>query len=185
MPSFQICIASIGRPSLQNLIDSLASQLEPQDCITIVYDGLDILPVLVSEGVKCSVIQHTQTPCLGAYGHGIRQVWASKLEKRDFVLHADDDDIYLPGAFQELRKLCRVPTTLYIAKFESKNGTLFPLQDYIKKNEIGTPNGIIPYDLNRRGTWGQEKGGDGDFYNSLKKYAKTIKFLPLIIYKAN
>ena len=120
----------------------------------------------------------------GFWGHGIRNAYAKKLERSDFILHADDDDIYLPGAFDSLRALCRNPKALYIAKFK-RNNVLYPFQTYIKEGEIGTPCGIIPFDLNAAGVWLERRGGDGKFYEAIAKRARFIKFLDLVIYSCD
>jgi len=180
MPSFHILIASIGRPSLQNMLDSLIPQLHACDHLTIVYDGVKEVPGLRTEGLAQIHIHH-QTPNLGAWGHGIRNKYAKLLERTDFVMHADDDDIYTEGSFDNLRKLCRNPTFLYIAKM-NKRGVTFPIADYIKEGEIGTPCGIIPYDLNKVGTWLPRVGGDGKFYEYIARRAKSVRFINLVIY---
>ena len=181
MPSFHILIASIGRPSLQTMLDSLLPQLHSCDHITIVFDGIEPIPLNTKEA-HCEIHIHKQMPNLGGWGHGIRNAYAKRLERTDFVMHADDDDIYTEGAFDKLRKFCRNPMFLYIAKMD-KRGTIFPLADYVKEGEIGTPCGIIPYDLNKLGTWLPRVGGDGKFYEAIARRARGIRFLQEVIYK--
>jgi hypothetical protein len=41
------------------------------------------------------------------------------------------------------------------------NKTIIPRKNTIKEGNIGTPCGIIPYDLNLKGTWLYRFGGDG------------------------
>lgn len=182
MHSFHVLIASIGRPSLQRMIDSLSPQLRTCDHVTIVFDGVSAVPIDCSGAVfQLHVVE--QRPALGSWGHGIRNAYARKLQKTDFVLHADDDDVYLPGVFDKLRVLCKSPMCLYIAKFKRSDGTIFPLQTYVKEGEIGTPCGIIPFDLNPLGTWLPRRGGDGKFYEAISRRAKFTKFLDLLIYE--
>ena len=38
-PTFHIFIATGGRPSLKNMLDSLKDELKPNDAITVVFDG--------------------------------------------------------------------------------------------------------------------------------------------------
>lgn len=182
MPTFHVFIASIGRRSLQRMIDSLKQQLHTCDHVTVVFDGVPAIPI-DSSGSSFQLHIEEQIPALGSWGHGIRNAYARKLEKTDFVLHADDDDIYLPGSFESLRKVCRNPQALYIAKFKRSDGTIFPLQTYIKEGEIGTPCGIIPFDLNPLGVWLPRRGGDGKFYETISKRARRIQFLDIVIYE--
>jgi len=182
MTSFHVLIASIGRPSLQRMIDSLISQLRACDHVTVVFDGVVAIPI---DCIGALFQLHTteQSPALGSWGHGIRNTYARKIQRTDFVMHADDDDIYLPGTFDRLRELCKSRVCLYIAKFKRSNGTIFPLQTYVKEGEIGTPCGIIPFDLNPLGTWLPRRGGDGKFYEAISRKAKFIKFLDILIYE--
>jgi hypothetical protein len=183
MVTFNILIATIGRPSLQRMLDSLKPQLVESDCLTIVFDGTFEIPPFNLSGFVCKINQHFEPVALGAWGHGIRNKYSQLLEPRDFILHGDDDDIYLPEVFSELRKQCLNIETLYIAKINiRKIGRDIPEGSVIKINDIGTPNGIIPYSLNTVSTWAYQYGGDGIFYEELAKKAKCIEFLPTIIY---
>jgi hypothetical protein len=164
------------------MIDSLLPQLERGDHITIVFDGVAQIPIDCS-GAKCAIHVHEEPVALGFWGHGIRNAYTRRLERTDFVMHADDDDIYLAGTFDTLRKLCRNPLALYIGKFKRQDGTIFPLQTYVKEGEIGTPCGIIPFDLNALGKWLPRRGGDGKFYEAISRRAKFIKFLDLLMYE--
>lgn len=186
MPSFHILIATTGRPSLQTMLESLVPQLTAVDHITIVFDGCPAQPVVDVSGA-CQIHWHEQHPALGAWGHGIRNTWSKRLVKTDFVLHADDDDVYAEGAFDFLRKHCRNHRTLYIARFKRPNGDLIPpFTGVIRENFIGTPCGIIPFDLNEWGAkgsnWLLRRGGDGKFYEAIARRAARIQELEFVIY---
>jgi len=161
------------------MINSLIPQLHSCDHITVVYDGhqgeVDL------SGIRAKFHTYYEPVALGFWGHGIRNKYARIIEKTDFVMHADDDDIYTPGTFDNLRKLCKSSVCLYIAKFQ-KGNIVYPLATYIKEGEIGTPCGIIQYDLNQRGKWLERRGGDGKFYEAIARFAKFKKFLDLLIY---
>jgi hypothetical protein len=169
------------------MLSSLISQLKGCDHITIVFDGCPV-QILDISGAACQIHWKEQRSALGAHGHGIRNAYVPQLEKCDFVLHADDDDIYIEGAFDTLRRLCKNPNCLYIAKYQRPNGeTIPPFTGIIKENYIGTPCGIIPFDLNAVGSreqrWLLRRGGDGKFYEAIAKRAKAIKELDAVIYK--
>jgi hypothetical protein len=180
--SFNILIATIGRPTLQRMLDSLSPQLVESDCLTIVFDGRATIPEFNVSGFKCKVNQFCEPVALGFWGHAIRNKYASLLEKKDFVMHADDDDCYYPNVFPELRALCKSTNTLYVAKIRHRNGVHVPEGAFIKINHIGTPCGIIPYDLNTKGTWTSVYGGDGRFYEQIASLGNPIVFLPTLIY---
>jgi len=182
MPTFNILIATTGRACLQNMLNSLTPQMKPCDCITIVYDGHTRIPEFDLTQFKCKVQEFFEPKALGFWGHGIRNKYASLMEKKDFVMHADDDDKYFPTAFKELREQCTNKDTLYIAKMLHPKHGLLPPREIIKLNYIGTPCGIIPYDLNMQGKWLSRYGGDGFFYEHIASLGSPIVYLPSVIY---
>jgi hypothetical protein len=180
--TFNILIATTGRESLQTMLDSLLCQLTENDCLTIVYDGLSSIPTFNLSKSVCKINKFYETEKLGYWGHGIRNKYAKLLEKKDFVMHADDDDIYLPDIFNKLRELCVNPETLYIGKV-IYNNTNIPIDNKIIRGNISTQNGIIPYDLNSKSEWELVYGGDGIYYENLSKISNNIIFLDVVIYK--
>jgi hypothetical protein len=156
------------------MLDSLLPQLQPNDHLTVVFDGKKDIPTSFQFAeAKCHLHLKAEFPALKFWGHGIRNKYARLLEKTDFVLHADDDDIYLPDTFQYLRDKCRNFDTLYIARMWI-GSTLSPSHD---DGNVGTPCGIIPHQLNSKAKWQELYGGDGDFYSALKRQAKSIQHL--------
>lgn len=192
-PTFHILIATAGKPCLINMLNSLKDQLNENDAITIIFDGENGLKQssisndwLIGHKSKINIIE--QIPNLGFWGHGIRNKYQGILEpKTTYILNADDDDIYVPDTFNKLRRLCINPSTLYIAKFlvKSKN-VIVPSQNIkITQDDIGTPCGIIPFDIAAKSTWEHRYGGDFNYYDNIQKYCQQIKFLDLIIYYVN
>ena len=114
MTTFNILIASIGRPTLINMLNSLKYQLTENDCISIVFDGIKPDFEINTNDFMCKVFIYYETETLGYWGHGIRNKYSSLLEKRDFILHANDDDVYLADAFKMLRTDCVDTSCLYI-----------------------------------------------------------------------
>jgi hypothetical protein len=180
--TFNILIATTGRESLQTMLDSLLYQLTENDCLTIVYDGLSSMPTFNLSTSVCKINQFCEPEKLGYWGHGIRNKYAKLLEKKDFIMHADDDDIYLPDIFSKLRELCINTETLYIGKI-IYNNTNIPIDNKIIRGNISTQNGIIPYELNSKSEWELVYGGDGIYYENLSKISNNIIFLDVVIYK--
>ena len=183
MTSFNILIATIGRPTLQNMLNSLKDQLKEQDCITIVFDGVDSIPEFDISNFKCKINQYNEPNSLGYWGHGIRTKYSCLIDKKDFVLHADDDDTYLPYVFDNLRNICLDKDSLYIGKMITACRRILPETNEIKRNNIGTPCGIIPYNINKHTIWPFEWGGDGMFYEEISKKSNQISYLDVILYK--
>jgi len=183
-PSFHILLTTIGHKNLQRQVNSIIPQLKEKDHLTIVFDGVDKKDIPI-EDAKCKVHVYKEDEKLGYWGHAIRNKYANKLEKTDFVMHADDDDYYLYNIFDNLRKICLDKDTLYIAKIlRKKNNSevIIPKTNEIKLGNISTQCGIIPYELNKKGEWTYEYGGDFKFYDKISKEANKIKYLDNIIY---
>ena len=163
--TFNCLIATTGRKSLQHMINSITHQLLENDCLTIVYDGYSSIPYFDLSNAKCKVVQYFEPKALGFWGHGIRNKYATLIEHRDFVVHADDDDEYTSDAFEYLRNICNDDKVLYVALF---NHGIKKYGSSVKEGSIGTPCGIIPYDFNMSSKWLDRVGGDGAFYEDLK-----------------
>ena len=190
-PTFHILIATAGRSSLKNLLDSLKGELTENDAITIVFDGPDKKGKSGYNnswfsGHKCKYTVIEQNPNLGMAGHPIRTKYQSILNpETTYIMHADDDDQYIRGSFEKLRKVCVDPEILYISKMEYANDDklVIPRQNKeIIQADIGTPNGIIPFHKAGKAEWAMRYGGDYDYYNTLQKNVKKVVFLDEIIY---
>lgn len=185
--TFNVLIATIGRPSLVQMLESLKSELLENDCLTIVFDGCTQQHIEILSEFSCKIKIYEENPALGFYGHAIRAKYRELLEPRTFIMHADDDDTYISGSFDILRSLCVNPTTLYISKMYGRlHDGIIPRNATISAGNIGTPNGIIPYHLNTLSTWVNHVHGDGMMYELLAKeqaaLGNEIVFLPTIIY---
>lgn len=180
--TFSILIATIGRPGLQNMLNSLSPQLSERDCLTVVFDGKTEIPTTFDfSKFKCKINLFNEPVALKFWGHGIRNKYASILERRDFIMHADDDNIYTSDAFNIIRSCVSNTDTLYVFKmlFEDR---LFPVKHLIKEGNIDTSMGVIPYELNKKGEWLYRYGGDGAFYEKIAKFAKNITYYDKCIY---
>ena len=190
IPTFHILIATAGRPCLRRMLDSLKNELLENDAITIVFDGENAFSTSTFNndwlnGHKSKINIIKQSPNLGFYGHAVRNKYQGILNpKTTFIMNADDDDYYVTGTFNNLRRLCFHQDILYIAKFYKKhNNSVIPYNsDKIIKDDIGTPCGIIPFNMANKSTWELKHGGDFDYYNNLQRYINKIEFLDLIIY---
>ena len=180
--SINILLATVGRPTLQRMLNSLCDQLDVNDYLTIVFDGHSSIPKFDTSKFKCKVKQYYEPIALKYWGHGIRNKYANLLDKTDFVMHGDDDDIYLPNSIQHIKNNCKNKNTLYIYKLQNGNNitTKIPV---IRIGNIGTPSGIIPFELNKKSKWGYFYGGDGAFYENLVPITEKIVFMDYIIYK--
>jgi hypothetical protein len=127
-------------------------------------------------------------PGLGHYGHPALNKYIPGLTpKTTFIMFADDDDIYLPGAFDTLRNKCSDPKTLYISRMKHKGDQSRVIPDAglteIHENHIGKPNGIIPFDSAPLSKLENNYVGDFQYYKNLSETGIPIVFLDDVIYE--
>lgn len=196
IPTFHILIATGGRPELKRMIESLKGQLSEKDAVTIVFDGPGSLEKSTmtddwTTGFKCPVKKIEQDTALGFWGHEARNKYQGQLEpKTTFVMHADDDDKYIENVFDILRKKCTDPNKLYVARMTSSDNYANRTH-YLPRNNsleithgnIGTPCGIVPFDVVGKSQWGHRHGGDYDYFNGLKDKVSGVEYLSDVIYK--
>lgn len=117
---------------------------------------------------------------LGYWGHGIRNKYHEL--PGDFIMHADDDDIYLPGAFSIIRQaVSQDLNALYIFQIVAGNEIItgYPIQ----KSNISTQSGAIPSRYNSQSTWEYYYGGDFAFYKKLSKIVPRVIYVDHVIYR--
>ena len=174
MKSFNVIITTIGRSTLQRMIDSIAVQLEPNDYLTIIWDSK---PFELDINTKATVISIVNSTPLGHWGHGSRTKWQNILPG-DYIVCGDDDDVFLPNAMSKIRKYC-TEDKFYIFQM-AYNGTVLPETHEIKLGNIGTPCGV--YKPGNLPKWEFIYGGDFEFFKKLSNI-KTPVFIDEVIYK--
>lgn len=182
--TFHILIVTMGRSTIQKMVNSLLPQLYEGDHVTILFDGVPVQNIEIG-GASCQIhMEEVQEPQRYYAQHSIRTKASTLLQQTDFVMHADDDDIYTDDAFTILRRACTDKDTLYVAKMmcKLKNDELIPRTPEIASGNIGTPCGIIPYYLNSMAPWTNTGSGDGDFYVGIATHASRIEFIDHVIY---
>ena len=173
--SISVLIPTIGNSSLINMLNSLKKQLFKNDYIYIVCDGIkyhDKVKEIISNfsGYSCNLEVIYENENLGYWGHGIRNKYQSLL-KGDYILHADDDDIYIEGSIDIIKKsIAENIGKMLLFKFyhNYKKNEYYWKYPIIKLNNIGTPCGAIPNIPVNMGKWEYKYGGDYNFYNSCK-----------------
>lgn len=191
IPTFHILIATVGRPCLKHMLDSLQHELNENDAITIVFDGKNGMTRAGFsndwlQGHRSTIRIIEEENALGYWGHGIRNKYQGQLTpKTTYIMHADDDDVYVPAAFDSLRRSCIDPNSCYIARISSSthhNPIPSLIEHKIIKNDIATPCGIIPFDKADVAKWEYYYGGDFDYYDILQSHVKHVHFLYYVIY---
>jgi GT2 family glycosyltransferase len=186
--SISILIATIGKTTLKAMLESLKNQLKKEDNLYVVVDGKEyfddfncVISSFKNYDFNLKIIYEKKN--LGYWGHGIRNKYQKKL-KGDYIMHADDDDIYVDGAIDLIKNYIEKNDyeTMMLFKFflTNKNDTYWKDPE-LRFSNIGTPCGVIPNIPEKMGKWGKRRGGDFDFYNSCKF---NYKFIDELIYCA-
>lgn len=179
-------IATIGRKSILRMLKSLQPQLTSNDYITVIYDGKDQDKTYSQVEIYLKTFQATtrlwkEEKNSGFWGHPILNKY--KDLEGDFVLYADDDDQYAPDAFTKIRKHCVDPEYLYIfAIYNNQQHYCIFHPSAIAGGLISKQSGVIPIQYLKYGHWGLHYAGDLEFYNSLQRHIKKIKFINELIY---
>jgi len=160
--SFNVIIATAGRPTLIKMLESILPQLEKQDYLTILWD---CKPNIQFPPHVCTVIQKVNPEPLGFWGHGSRNRWQDELPG-DYFMNGDDDDVYTPDAMAAIREKC-TDKKLYIFQF-LHSGIRIPQDKELKVGNIGTSCGVYPK-ISKFPKWEYRYGGDGEFYIALSK----------------
>ena len=183
--SFHVLLATMGKNSIFNILESFKQQLHKNDYLTIVFDGPNLPNIKEVQNMTktflCKTNVIVEKKNLGYYGHAIRNKHNNL--KGDFVFHVDDDDNITSDCMKIIRKYCKNKNTIYIFKMKNyeQNLIIWKTKNIIF-GEIGTPMGIIPTYLNSTSTFSFRYGGDYDFYKKLEKNGNNIEYIDEIIY---
>jgi len=195
--SFNVIITTTGRYTLPVFFDSLAPQLTDKDYITLISDKADwhVHVAQAFSHVKCNctklLIENAHP--LGWWGHGSRNKWQKTLPGA-FHLHADDDDLYLPDAFEKIRRHVRtLDARLYIfrmiRRWDGVVNLIPPMSvthpSQIRPRAVSTQCGVIRAIPQLYQDWAYLYGGDGHFYKALVEtfgYENTT-IVPEVIYQ--
>lgn len=98
-----IIVPTIGRPSLQDTLDSIASQIEMFDQVFVVADGIypDSRALVKKYGIQYGYFELSDGP---HHDWGARaRNFVIPIAKKAYIAFMDDDDRYLPGAFKAMK----------------------------------------------------------------------------------
>lgn len=142
-PTLSIIVASAGRVSLDNTLASITSQMLPGD--ELLVDVNDNAP----------------------WGHAARQ---RKMHQAsgDALLFIDDDDQYLPGGLDAIRRgFATAPTRphLFQMQYDINNFVLWQDRE-VREGNVSTQMICVPNRPDRLGQWGSRYEGDYDFIRS-------------------
>ncbi len=183
--SLCVLIATVGRPTLPRMLESLR-QLNPNDHVVITTDDRHgpVASMVANANLHCwTHIRVNPTP-LGKK-HGVGNVARSFHQNNlpgNYILHADDDDRYVDGAFDLVREHID-PNVLPMFQYQFHDRIIWN-QKIIWPCYVGGVNPVIP-NQPPFPDWGEARGGDGLFIRSLVEQRPhwEVKWIPEVIYK--
>ena len=191
MVGLSIIVPTTDRHTLRATIDSVLSQATPLDELIVVFDGgYDMEPTYerVKDGPCDWVLSRIENR--GCYGHAARNYALDHIVTRPRVMSIDDDDVYLPGAFDAVRKAVEAtPPAVHVFGMRfgaghELHGVSMPQKATATlrangrlRGEVGTPMIVAPACTARFGTkvddefWELGPGylGDLDYALALKE----------------
>ena len=212
--SFTVVITTLGRPTLATMLSSLGPQLSALDNVVVISDINATDPstaprIAATEGMlkamacNCSKLFIQNPAPMGGSGHNSRTHHQKALPGA-FVMHADDDDMYTPDAFEIIRAVITdLSPKVYIFRAAKENLyrkvlipfrqlMSFPAMHSTHPREIGfmnggTPNGVARNIPSMFPDWGTKIGGDAIFWQALIYnfgFENTV-LVPRVIYMVN
>lgn len=151
-----VVVATAGRPTLEAALRSIHEQMLDGDEIVLVNDGGDIPVELLTEYVDCYDEVIGGDRGYTARNHGIGLATGTHLA------FLDDDDVYLDGALQAMRRAAADRPVVFRMD-DPDHGILWD-EPVLKFANVGTPMFLIPNDR-RAGRWEpyNREGRGGDF----------------------
>lgn len=167
-PTLCILIPTVARPELARMLQSVREQdLRPGDEVLLVSDDRhDVAAAYwAAAGLPGRHVPLSDGPHRD-WGHTPRNRSMS-LARADYLIHADDDDVFLPGAAARIRAAAAAhPRDFHVFPFiRHRDRHLVGSEGVIAHGLVGTPNLVHPR-VAAHGEWGSVHGGDFQFIAS-------------------
>jgi hypothetical protein len=155
-PSLSILVPSVGRGTLGRTVHSILGQIAPGD--ELIVDVNDDSP----------------------WGNEARERMTARA-RGDFVLFIDDDDYYLPGAFEQIRQACQTdPEAMYVFRGRWSDGRVLWQSPVVAMGNVSTQLVAVPRAFACE-PWGRRYEGDYDYIAAVaSKTAVTFDPSPIV-----
>jgi glycosyltransferase involved in cell wall biosynthesis len=170
-PKLTVVVPTVGRETLRRTLASIKGQrLIDGDEVIVVQDGVNKAGGLLWLN---AVWFGANLPGRTALLHERSNDWGATprtlgmcVARGDYVLFMDDDDVYLPGAFDAVRRACvgqRFPLLFRMRR----TGTYTIWRDQaVYCGNVSTQMIVVPNDRANFGVWGKDYCGDFEFIKS-------------------
>jgi len=157
-PTLGVVIPTPGRRSLLRTLNSIKAQgLEPGDDILIVGDGFHKPTAAIVE-MMGAPFRYVATAQTRDWGHS-QNNWGIQNVKGDWVIMQDDDDIFLPRAFDTMREvIARGGPRVIIGRVMTPYRGILWSAPQVEPLDGHCP--LVPNDKKKLGHYGLEYAGD-------------------------
>lgn len=161
-----IIIPTIGRSSIKDTLDSIASQLQIYDQVFVIGDGLypETKKLVQKYGIQYGYFQLNNGP---HHDWGARaRNFGIDLAKKAYITFMDDDDQYLPGAFKHVKAAIQEkPGYPFMFRMIHGKNLLWATKDLTIGN-VSSQMVAVPNIKNKLGRFSERYEGDFDFMRS-------------------
>lgn len=161
-PTISIIVPTIGRPSLLATIQSITAQLLPLDEVVVVSDGPsdEARKMVAAAG---SQYVYLETPDrTWDWGGTPRNIGIAKAGGR-YLAFMDDDDIYLPGALDAIRRAAMEnPLVPLIFRMKHCDKIIWD-EPVLRPGNVSSQMLAVPNINGAVGRWTARYAGDYDF----------------------
>lgn len=159
--SLSVIIVTSGRSTLLRTLQSVSRQLHADDEVLVVGRGASIRDQAEAFGFR-----YVEDGPFGNWGQRERQSAMAHATK-SHLLFNDDDDYYMPGAFDAVRAAIDVhPDSPLMFKMITPEGRLIWSDPIVTCGNVSGQQFVVPNDPQRLGTWGLTHEGDLAFIES-------------------
>jgi glycosyltransferase involved in cell wall biosynthesis len=153
---------TIGRESLADSIRSINSQLGPLDELIVISDGPSELARRLAETSDRRYV-YLETPGrMSDWGGTPRNIGIMRA-RGQYLSFMDDDDIYLPGAFDAIRRAAiNTPSVPLIFRMKHRGGVIWK-DPALRSGNVSSQMFAVPNVKGRVGRWTSRYAGDYDF----------------------
>jgi glycosyltransferase involved in cell wall biosynthesis len=158
--SFSVIIPTLGRSTLRAMLASIAGQdLGASDEVLVIGDGPQPAAELLARDLG-PPFRYLEGPLEHAFGDPQREYGMARA-RGDYLLFADDDNAYLPGAFAAIRAAALVfADRPLIFRVRFLSGEIAPSAPRLNCGDFDTACGIWPNRSDRLSAWGHCYTGD-------------------------
>lgn len=181
-PTFSIIIPTCGRATLRRTLAGLRA-MQPGDEVLICGDGPQPAAERIVEeaGPFCRYLECPRTADTGATQRNV----GIESARGDYLLFIDDDDWYVPGALDIVRRGCAAhPGRAFLYRMYQpfQRGLILWTVRALRLGNIGTPMFVCPRIPDRVARWNTRWGHDLDFIvDTLGLLDRPVIWCPEII----